>query len=388
MKAITDFTKLSKDAFWKKVDAEGPKAKERFRKLWKEMEERTPSQEEAAAALDDLFLYSHLRMKEYNAKLAKNYPTTQFTKNRLSTFKNLWWVDHFTAGISEWSTLNWFSAGQVTKKNGKKGLAGASTHFVMGYHGEPFYIIPLMHGAWHEPRRNSDSFSIEHVNCGGVSKQDDGYHYWAGKIPDALVRELPPTALGTPYKGLKLMQPFTTEQIINNIKLKRLVIAAFPEALELSRMSEHADWREGKTDMGPLWPKTDCNQSAFLTLPLAELAFVQAEYAAEIHALPKLPEMPEEEKPAENPSYGFDTPTADDDAKDEKHYTVEEIQTRLQSKGFAIAVDGQYGAKTAAAVKRFQNDWTKQNRKDPLTEDGIAGPQTLARLFKETNNAG
>ena len=54
--------------------------------------------------------------------------------------------------------------------------------------------------------------------------------------------------------------------------------------------------------------------------------------------------------------------------------TVKEIQTKLKNWGYYYgSVDGVYGVKTAAAVKRFQE-------KNGLTPDGKAGPATLAAL--------
>ena len=53
---------------------------------------------------------------------------------------------------------------------------------------------------------------------------------------------------------------------------------------------------------------------------------------------------------------------------------VRNIQSRLSAWGYNPgSVDGIYGAKTEAAVKRFQ-------KKHGLTPDGIAGPATLAKI--------
>lgn len=392
MRDLTDYMKMPRDAFWKQVDKEGPAAKERFLAAWRKLDSSIPTQEEAAAALDDLFLYTHMRIKQNSAAVAKNYPTTQFTRNRLKSQMSLWWVDHFTAGITEWSTLNWFSAAKIKKKTGKVGLAGASTHFVQGYNGEPFYIIPLMHGAWHEPRKNADGISIEHVNAGGLHLDDDGWHYWAKKLPEDLVKALPPTQLGSPFKGIKYMQPFTLAQIVANIKLKRLVVAALPGRLAACRMSEHEDWREGKTDMGPMWPRTDCDAAAFGTEPLPELSFLQREgYDGSPSAFELFDGKVDGEKDVDleaNPSYGNNAPTHDDDEDDTdnplvKTPSVEDLQKQLQLKGYILTVDGTYGPQTAAAVKRFQNSWNRDHAQDLLKEDGIAGPRTMARLFKE-----
>lgn len=53
---------------------------------------------------------------------------------------------------------------------------------------------------------------------------------------------------------------------------------------------------------------------------------------------------------------------------------VTNIQTRLKNWGYYTgAVDGVYGSRTVAAVKRFQQN-------NGLTPDGIAGSQTLAKM--------
>ena len=53
---------------------------------------------------------------------------------------------------------------------------------------------------------------------------------------------------------------------------------------------------------------------------------------------------------------------------------VTQIQTKLKSWGYYTGeVDGVYGSKTEAAVKKFQ-------RNNGLTADGMAGPQTLSAL--------
>lgn len=52
---------------------------------------------------------------------------------------------------------------------------------------------------------------------------------------------------------------------------------------------------------------------------------------------------------------------------------VSELQTLLKSKGISVSVDGDFGPKTQAAVKQFQNA-------KGLTADGIVGPKTWAAL--------
>lgn len=60
---------------------------------------------------------------------------------------------------------------------------------------------------------------------------------------------------------------------------------------------------------------------------------------------------------------------------------VRNIQSRLKQWGYLNgAVDGIYGSKTEAAVKKFQ-------AKHGLTADGIAGPQTLAKIGLPTGTS-
>ncbi len=60
---------------------------------------------------------------------------------------------------------------------------------------------------------------------------------------------------------------------------------------------------------------------------------------------------------------------------------VRNIQSRLIKWGYMTGyVDGIYGAKTEAGVKKFQ-------RKHGLTPDGVAGPKTLAKIGLPTGNS-
>lgn len=52
---------------------------------------------------------------------------------------------------------------------------------------------------------------------------------------------------------------------------------------------------------------------------------------------------------------------------------VRGVQNALYARGLALGVDGMFGPSTTAALRRFQST-------QGLTADGIAGPQTLAKL--------
>lgn len=61
---------------------------------------------------------------------------------------------------------------------------------------------------------------------------------------------------------------------------------------------------------------------------------------------------------------------------------VKELQENLNSLGYSCGtVDGDYGAKTANAVREFQG-------KNGLSVDGIAGPKTLAAIDKKIKSSG
>ncbi len=383
MSEIIDYSKMTLKKFWTLVDEEGDAANETATRLFEKAKSTKLTQDEATECLNALFVDSHQRIRTHSKTLAKYYPTKQLTKNRLER-EHLWWVDHFTAGISGWSTLNWFSSNktQKSKKTGKPKYNGASAHFVLGHTGLPLYIIPLMHAAWHEPRRNKDSIAIEIVNTGGLRLHGGYWCYWPKdwkqRVPQALITALPPVTLAQKYKGHKAMQPFTLSQIANNIVLKRIVTAALPGKLDDSRMSQHEDWREGKSDMGPLWPYEKVNDSVFIPIPIEQLAFIQR-YPDDVEIGVDLSE--DDIDFAENPEYGVTTPTHDDDEDNDKPLLgTKEIQEILVRKGIKLDMDGKFGPKTKTAIKRFQNTWNTTHPDDMLKVDGIAGPATCNAL--------
>jgi N-acetyl-anhydromuramyl-L-alanine amidase AmpD len=378
MTELFDFMKLSPKEFWKRVDMEGGNASNTVRLLFKTANARKLTQEEAVKCLDALFIDSHRRIREYSEKLSAVYPTKQFTKDRLKTVPGgLWWVDHFTAGINVWSTLNWFSA----QKNKSKKYNGASTHFVLDFTGLPFYLIPLMHGAWHEPRKNKDAVSIEMVNPGVVKlDKDSEWCYWpkdyTQKIPKDISLKLQPQRV-TDKNGTRFYMPFPAEQIRNNVLLKRIVLAAVGDALERERFSQHSDWRSSKSDMGPLWPLKDVNDAAMDTLPVEQYSLLSR---YDLDAPGKQPETGVLEQ--ESPEYGTATPTHDDDTETDTDtvFTVEGVQRQLGIVGYRVAVDGKFGPQTKMAVTKFQAVWNSRHPDDQLVVDGIPGPKTCKAL--------
>ena len=373
---LNDFISKPKD-LWSAVMRDGVAAEQEFKSLWAKVEETPLTQDEAVSCLNALAVYTHKRIVEHDENLAGYYPTKQYTKNQLASRTQLWWMDHFTAGISQWGTLKWFSSAKIKNDQGESVYPGASTHFILDYHDDPMYIIPLNHGAWHCPARNSDSIGIEHVNAGPLhlDKETNQWHYWAGVLPQALVAELPPVILAQPFRDARAMQPFPKDQIIRSIKLKRVVLAALPGLFEPCHMTQHQDWQPGKKDMGPLWPFEDCTKAAFATDPLLEMSTIQmlGDFADGMGTPWKASRdlvHPDESK---NP-HNVNTPDG------EPVWETKDIQERLIDLGIVVLPDGVYGAKTADAVKEFQRMWNKRNPRDMLKVDGIAGPETCKKL--------
>jgi hypothetical protein len=54
---------------------------------------------------------------------------------------------------------------------------------------------------------------------------------------------------------------------------------------------------------------------------------------------------------------------------------VRHVQVELRQRGYHLVIDGQYGPRTAAVVKRFQD-------RTGIAVDGVFGPQTKLRLFR------
>jgi len=376
MRDITD------KKFWDWVNtyADAQKVVER---LFLEVDKRPLTPEEAEECLDALLAYSHQRIQTHSKALAKLYPTAQFSKNRLANIENLWWTDHYTGGINEMSTLNWFSSMKVKKPSGKLGLPGASTHFVLGRHGYPFYIIPIWHGAWHEPARNADSLSVELVNPGALTRTDTGWKRSQGSLPDDMTAETPPMSINPPYRGAKALMPFTSDQVINLIRLKRIVLTLSKPRLVPERMTQHSVWRATKLDMGPLFPFAEVNRAAFEFVPVMQYDFIKRMLASLPKGVAPAAFSNEDADESQNTEHGLNTPTHDDDPDDQpKILSVLEVQRILAGSGiYRGNLDGVYGPQTKQAVASFQGRWnTKAPADKKLSVDGIPGPKTCQAL--------
>ncbi|MGD9209294.1 MAG: peptidoglycan-binding domain-containing protein [Desulfobacteraceae bacterium] len=384
--------------------------------LWTLMGDRTPTAEKAQEILKTLYDRSMLDILQQVPEDAKYYPAKQGYRGRLKDVKSLWWVDHATGGVNGWSTLSWFSnrlqnhvksftdfddavcyarrrKSRVVKKYGKyfvawKGYSNAITHFVVFPDGTPFMLLPLEDGCWAEPKRNGDSIQIEMVNPLIVTRRGTTWEYWGGKLPTTFVEKQPPELLATPFRGAKYMAPYTREQMISNIKLKRLCMAATNGRMSHTRMSQHTDWRERKYDMGPLWPFDLCNQAAFERYPIESYNFLQNYPTLGIKHCEDSTGYSALFAAAEDATNNHDTYDSD-----ESVVYVKKVQKALvELYGLNIlpryGVDGALGDETTEAVRRFQGDWNTgvfkskkfRNVIQPIKVDGVPGVVTYEKL--------
>lgn len=409
-----------------------------FNVLWTNIEHGHLTSQQAQRTLDILYQRSMLDIIQKLPHYAKYYPAKQGYRKRLKNVDSLWWVDHATGGIDGWNTLRWFSnkqrehskrftsynaaerymssrrnASMTTKKNNYyvswKGYSNAITHFVIFRDGTPFMLLPLEDGCWGEPKRNGDAIQVEVVNPLAVTYKDYAWYYWAGKLPDEIVKTQPPERLAKPFRGAKYMVPYLREQIITNIKLKRLCIAATEGCMDYRRMSQHTDWREDKYDMGPLWPFDTCNEVAFERYPVESYSFLQnyvpfhktnkvftvddyarlTAYSQNVESVMEdVNEYQQVTLRAKSTDTGHDM--HDDDQTVDSVREVQNALVRLY--GPAIlplhGVDGVLGLETIEAVRTFQRDWNryKFNNGGPhivvqyIKEDGVPGVVTCEKL--------
>lgn len=390
-----------------------------FAELWGLAGEGPIKPQQAVRTLDLMYKRSMLDIIHKLPHYVEHYPALMGYRGRLKHVDSLWWVDHATAGINGMGTLGWFSnkkrthtkkftdraaaeryakrrKSKVVQKEGKfyvswKGYANAITHFVVLRDGTPFMILPIGDGCWGEPKRNGDAIQVEMVNPLVVRRKGEGWNFWAGKIPDSIVLAQPPEALDRKFRGATHMMPYLWEQVITNIKLKRLCVAATmkqmdPEDVELTprmaldRMSQHTDWRDSKFDMGPLWPFDMCNKAAFENYPIDSYSFFQDFIkAGDMDPVADYDEVKALAAQAENEEEEHDV--WDDDETIDSTKEIQDALIRLYGPDALprFGADGSMGRETTTAVKHFQVDWNR-NSNDRIKEDGIPGVVTCAKL--------
>ena len=407
--------------FWDDLLAREDEIRAEFEIMWERAGSGPITQEDAIKTLKLLYERSHLDIyHNMRPEYRKYFPTKQGNRNRLKNVQDLWWVDHGTAGVNGWGTLGWFSSmprthakkfsdktkakayakrrkGKVKEKKGKyivtwKGLACAVTHFVVFANGLPFMLLPLNDGCWGEPMRNGDGIHVEMVNALVCKLKGHYWHYWAGRIPQKVLDVQKPEQLEKPFRGATHMMPYTWEQVITDIKLKRLCVAATQTKVDdkwgmrmhPDRMSDHTDWRRSKYDMGPLWPKDLVNQAAFDTHPIEEYSFVQLFVKAPgMDAVADSEELEQAYLDAAK-AEDIDHDLHDDDTTIDSVMDIQNVLIRIYGDDILprYGADGAMGAETTGAVKWFQRDWNRYQREDQIKVDGVPGVETLARLKK------
>jgi hypothetical protein len=407
-------------SFWTDLKNNSVAIRQEWEDLWEKAGSGYISPAQAKRTLEVLYLRSHLDLLENASNYKKFFPTKQCYPGRLKKVKSLWWVDHATAGINGWGTLKWFSSkprghakkfdtkaaanayakrrkGKVSKSGTKyvvkwKGYAGACTHFTVFTNGLPFMLLRLDDGCWGEPKRNGDGIHIEMVNALICRQKNQTWYFWAGPIPQSILDVQMPVRLDESFRGAKVMLPYTWDQVVTNIKLKRLCVAATTEQLRpedveltprmaLDRMSQHTDWRTSKYDMGPLWPFDMCNQAAFENLPIESYDFVQRFIKApgmdDVVDLEELKQLEAWAADEDQEHELYDEDTSIDSIKEVQQTLIKIYGSEVLPK---YGADGDCGTETRKAVRRFQNNWNKNNPYDTLKVDGVPGTQTCARL--------
>jgi N-acetyl-anhydromuramyl-L-alanine amidase AmpD len=162
-------------------------------------------------------------------------------------------VDHYTAGIDGSHTARWFS-----NRSRKGGAGNSSAHFIMERDGSLVVLVdPLTTIAYHATWANKDHIGIEHVNAGLLNRVE-------GELFFQETRPYPTNRADQVEKSRgSEWEMYTSAQVISNIVLKRLLIAAIP-TLEKDHFVDHEIIDPArKRDCGPLWPMKDINDLVF-----------------------------------------------------------------------------------------------------------------------------
>ena len=335
--------------------------------------------DEAADMFKDLYRISLDRCRELCGPVFKDdFPTKQYRgPGGFSEAPNGWHAgdpigvtDHFTADNSVVGTLRWFSSHQWPQPDGTKKRAGASAAFVVDLTGEAFLLIPFWDGKsdWAEPQTNGWCLGIEHVNAGELRRQPDGsWTTWPNgwKKPYTLAASLPPQPV-LDWRGARYMQPFTREQLLTNLVIKRGLIAMYPGKIRPDLMADHATYREDKTDMGPLWPLAKLREAAFSMAPLNSFSFLSQHVhveGADYDAIDATDLMA-----INATAIDSQLPRELDDSPIEKSGVLW-VQLSLKQLGYDVIANGLPTKDYADAVRKFQTD-------QGLSVDGVAGRMT------------
>jgi len=161
-------------------------------------------------------------------------------------------VDHYTAGINTRPVLLWFSS-----RPREGDIVSSSAHFVIGRDGIIYSVVPPDLIAWHATVANDTHIGIEHVNAGVLRRKTGTLRYQESiEYPKERTHSVQ-TINKEPW------EPYTSNQLIANIVLKRWLIEAFP-SIEQQNCVDHAKISpDRKRDCGPLWPLKDLNKLVF-----------------------------------------------------------------------------------------------------------------------------
>jgi len=177
-------------------------------------------------------------------------------------------VDHYTAGIHTKGTLRWFSS--EPRKNDKY---TSSANVVIAPEGEIIFVVnPMTTVAWHARKDSHTHIGVEHVNAGLLRKKGEDFYYQG-------TRPYPHGWTPNVQKvGDEYWEPYTADQIMSNIILKRWLIAAIPTLNKGYFVDHEMIDPLRKRDCGPLWPLQTINELAFSTRPLYGMRWAQKKH--------------------------------------------------------------------------------------------------------------
>jgi N-acetyl-anhydromuramyl-L-alanine amidase AmpD len=339
------------------------------------------TKQEAKSFFVSLFEYSTKRCKELAPKYADFLPTRQYTGPGGFNDKPSGWkqgepigvCDHFTAGESAASTVAWFSSFDKWPIGDTKKYAGASSEFLVEIDGSPLCLIPFWEGksAWHEPSLNGRCIGIEHVNVGWLQKRGDQFYWWYNqwKTPYRFAQSLPPIELETPWRGAQYMAPYTRQQLITNVVIKRALISMYP-GMRPSFFVGHSDFRDDKKDPGPLFPQAELNQIAFEKAPLSSYALFNTytpHSKAHLDAFDVMDMTALQQDLQDNGEIPLNMNFESIEDK------IIWVQINLKKLGYTTPINGIVNNKYTLSVEQFQVD-------HGLEKDGVAGPLTRAKI--------
>jgi len=351
------------------------------------------SKNKAQVFFNSMYENSLIRCRELLPNFKNFFPTRQYTgpcgfNQKVDGWrqgKPLGICDHFTAGDTTVDTLKWFSSydqWSIKQKDGSivHKYAGASSEFVIGLDGEIFLLIPFWEGksSWHEPTLNGRCLGIEHTNVGELRKVNNKFVFWPGdwSKPYKLYSELPPIALASPWRGAFYMMPYTRQQLVSNLLIKRALVCMYSD-MNPSFFVGHSDFRDDKLDPGPLFPLKELRKFAFESKPFSEYAFFNSYTPVGTAVLDAFDSN--DLNVLYNDAVLVQAPI--DMEFDTKQDLILWVQINLKKLKYNTTIDGLISSVYIEAVRLFQSEHS-------LVKDGIAGPITRAKLQEVITSKG